>query len=58
MIIDKSCTTKHRHRYKTVVIDSRGWKHQKCKCGKHRVLDDAGKMVKNIFIKFEMKKEI
>jgi len=32
-------TKKHRHHYKTIVIDSRGWKHQKCKCGEHRVIE-------------------
>ena len=29
-------TKKHGHRYKTIIIDSRGVRHQRCKCGKHR----------------------
>ena len=29
---------KHRHRYKTIIIDSRGVRHQMCKCGKHRII--------------------
>ena len=44
-MVEKSCVKKHRHYYKTIIIDGRGWRHQRCKCGKHRALDESGKIV-------------
>jgi len=36
--MEKGKGKEHTHRYKTIVIDSRGTRHQRCKCREKRTI--------------------